>query len=79
MNAGTAVTTSTKGAQMTQVGGSIDVKASGAIVLQANQIDIQAAKLDAGALKLAGGSFKVSKGAAKLDGKVKRRGGSKIG
>ncbi|WP_437840099.1 type VI secretion system Vgr family protein [Sorangium sp. So ce1153] len=77
--AGTIVATTTKGAQSTQVGGSVDIKAGGPAVFAANQIEIQAASLDAGALKLAGGSFKVTKGAAKLDGKVKRRGGSKIG
>jgi type VI secretion system secreted protein VgrG len=79
LNAGSVVATSTKGVQTTQAGGSVDVNASGTVVFQANQIDITASKLDAGALKLAGGALKVTKGAAKLDGKVKRRGGSKIG
>ena len=79
VTAGTVVTTTTKGAQSTQVGGSIKITSSATTVFSANQIDITAASLDAGALKLAGGSFKVTKGAAKLDGKVKRRGGSKVG
>jgi len=79
VTAGTVVTTTTKGAQSTQVGGSIKITSSAVTVFSANQIDITAASLNAGALKLAGGSFKVTKGAAKLDGKVKRRGGSKVG
>ncbi|HZF52556.1 MAG TPA: type VI secretion system tip protein TssI/VgrG [Polyangiaceae bacterium] len=79
MNAGTVTTTTTKGAQTTQAGGSVDIQTGSTAVFSANQIEIQAASLDAGALSLGGGSFKVKKGAAKLDGKVKRRGGSKIG
>lgn len=79
IKAGTVATTTTQGSQSTQVGGSIQVTSSGMTVVSANQIDIKAASLDAGALKLSGGSFKVTKGDAKLDGKVKRRGGSKIG
>lgn len=78
IKAGTVMTTTTKGAHATQVGGSIKITSSGVTVFSANQIDVTAASLDAGALKLAGGSFKVTKGAAKLDGKVKRKGGSKI-
>lgn len=77
--AGTVVTTATKGSQTTQVGGSVDIQAGGPAVFKANQIDITASSLDAGALSFGGGSFKVKKGAAKLDGKIKRRGGSKIG
>ena len=79
IKAGTVVTTTTKGAHATQAGGAIKITSSGVTVFSANQIDITAASLDAGALKLAGGSFKVGKGAAKLDGKVKRSGGSKVG
>jgi type VI secretion system secreted protein VgrG len=75
---GTTVSTTTKGIMNIQAG-SIKITASGVAVFQANQIDITASSLDAGALKLKGGSFKVGKGAAKLDGKVKRSGGSKVG
>ena len=79
MVAGTVVTTTTKGVMSIQAGGSIKIKSSAVTVFSANQIEITAASLDAGALKLKGGAFKVTKGAAKLDGTVKRRGGSKVG
>ncbi len=79
LKAGTVVATKTKGSLTSNVGGAVDIKASGVAIFSANQIEITAASLDAGAMKLDGGSFKVKKGAAKLDGTVKRRGGSKIG
>ncbi|XXT15160.1 type VI secretion system tip protein TssI/VgrG [Sorangium sp. So ce429] len=78
MKAGTVVTTTTMGAQTTQAGGAVEVQAGGVAVFGANQIEIQAASLDVGAMALAGGAFKVRKGAAKLEGKIKRRGGTNI-
>lgn len=77
--AGAVVTTTTKGAQRTVVGGATSIDATGIAAFKANQIEITAASLDAGALKLLGGALKIKKGAAKLDGTIKRRGGSKIG
>lgn len=79
IDAGTVVTTTTKGAMNIQVGGATKIDSSGVSVFGANQIEIKAASLKAGALKLVGGAFKVGKGKAKLDGTIKRKGGSKVG
>jgi type VI secretion system secreted protein VgrG len=46
IKAGTVMTTTTKGAHATQVGGSIKITSSGVTVFSANQIDVTAASLD---------------------------------
>jgi type VI secretion system secreted protein VgrG len=68
-----------KGTAKVTVGGAANVKAGAVVSVTAPkiQVDIKGA-LDASGLKLDGGTFNVKKGTTKLDGNIKRKGGSKI-
>jgi type VI secretion system secreted protein VgrG len=79
VTAGGKMMTGSKAAGTVKAGGSATITASGAIVIQASKITIDVGgSLTAGALSISGGTMKVTKGTTKLDGTIKRKGGSKI-
>lgn len=78
--AGGKVNTASKTSSGTiNVGGSADLKAGGPFVITSDQITIEVAgSLKAEALQIAGGTLKPKKGKAKVEGTIKRQGGTKI-
>lgn len=67
------------GTASVKVGGTANVKASGKLSITAPKIQVNiSGTLNASGLKLSGGTFNVTKGTSKLDGNIKRKGGSKI-
>lgn len=69
-----------KGTAKVKVGGAAKVKAGGTVSVTAPKIQINVkGALKAPGLKLSGGTLKVTKGTSKLDGTIKRKGGSRLG
>jgi hypothetical protein len=80
VNAGGKVMTASSAAALTiKAGGSASVTASGPVVIEAPNITVDVGgSLTAGALSMSGGTLKITKGTTKLEGAIKRKGGSKI-
>ena len=80
VKAGGSVMTSSKASSGTiNVGGSVDLTATGPVVVGAKSITIDiSGSLTAEALSLSGGTLKITKGTTKVMGTIKREGGSEI-
>lgn len=67
------------GTASVKVGGTANVKSSGKLSVTAPKIQVNiSGTLNASGMKLSGGTFNITKGTSKLDGNIKRKGGSKI-